>query len=228
MPDKIFQFLLLTLLTVFAQTTVADSRATILVVGDSLSAGFGVAVEDNWVSLLQARLNAKGYGYRLVNASISGDTTGNGLRRLPRAIDLHQPEIVIIELGANDGLRGLPVEVMQANLAQMIAAAQTSGARVVLAGMLMPPNYGDDYTQAFADVYPALARQFKVALIPFFMDGIALNPNLLQEDGLHPNAAAQPVLLETVWTALEPELGARPTAQSAISGTQSGKAAAVN
>jgi len=198
--------LLLTCVSVFAPTAFADSRANILVVGDSLSAGFGLNLEDTWVALMQARLDSKGYGYRMVNASISGDTTGNGLRRLPRAIDLHQPEIVIIELGANDGLRGLPVEVMQQNLAEMIRTAKAGGARVVLAGMLMPPNYGDEYTKSFAAAFPALARKFDVPLIPFFLDGIALNPSLLQADGLHPTAEAQPLLLETVWTTLEPEL----------------------
>jgi acyl-CoA thioesterase-1 len=215
MPNKFFQLLLLlvTGIFVFVPVAQADSRATILVVGDSLSAGLGLDVEDTWVALLQSRLDKEGYGYRLVNASISGDTTGNGLRRLPRAIDLHRPEIVIIELGANDGLRGLPVELMKQNLAQMIRTAQATGARVILAGMLIPPNYGQDYTDAFAAVFPELAKQFDVPLIPFFLDGIALDPSLLQEDGLHPNTQAQPVLLETVWSTLKPELQAATAAQ---------------
>jgi acyl-CoA thioesterase-1 len=219
MRKKVFQLiLLLTCVSVFAPTAFADSRANILVVGDSLSAGFGLNLEDTWVALMQARLDSKGYGYRMVNASISGDTTGNGLRRLPRAIDLHQPEIVIIELGANDGLRGLPVEVMQQNLAEMIRTAKAGGARVVLAGMLMPPNYGDEYTESFAAAFPALARKFDVPLIPFFLDGIALNPSLLQADGLHPTAEAQPLLLETVWATLEPELRKQSAANSAGTG----------
>ncbi len=205
---------LITVVNAFVPAAFADSRAKILVVGDSLSAGLGLDVEETWVALLQTQLDTKGYGYRMVNASISGDTTGNGLNRLPRAIDLHQPEIVIIELGANDGLRGLPVEVMQENLAQMIRKSQASGARVVLAGMLIPPNYGDEYTQSFAAAYPTLAKEFDVPLIPFFLDGVALDPSMLQDDGLHPNAKAQPLLMATVWTTLKPVLGNKSAARA--------------
>jgi len=174
--------------------------------GDSLSAGRGVDLEDTWINLLQARLDGKGYGYRLVNASISGDTSGNGLRRLPRALRIHQPEIVIIELGGNDGLRGLPVELMRDNLAAMISASADSGAEVILAGMLIPPNYGEKYTEDFASVYPELAATFDTALIPFFMDDVALDPSRMQADGIHPNSDAQPILMETVWTTLLPTL----------------------
>ena len=174
--------------------------------GDSLSAGRGVDLEDTWINLLQARLDGKGYGYRLVNASISGDTSGNGLRRLPRALRIHQPEIVIIELGGNDGLRGLPVELMRDNLAAMISASADSGAEVILAGMLIPPNYGEKYTKDFAGVYPELAATFETALIPFFMDDVALDPSRMQADGIHPNSDAQPILMETVWTTLLPTL----------------------
>jgi len=217
MRKNSLQLLLLLVIVVnaFVPAVYADSRAKILVVGDSLSAGRGLDVEDTWVTLLQTRLDAKGYGYRMVNASISGDTTGNGLSRLPRAIDLHRPEIVIIELGANDGLRGLPIDIMQDNLAQMIRKSQASGARVLLAGMLMPPNYGEDYTQRFAAAYPELAKEFAIPLIPFFLEGVALDPSLMQEDGLHPNEQAQPLLMETVWTTLEPELQKATGAQSA-------------
>jgi len=190
----------------FAQSASADSRPIILVLGDSLSAGFGVDLEDTWIALLQARLEQKGYGYRVVNASISGDTTGNGLRRLPRSLDIHRPEILIIELGGNDGLRGLPIELMRANLAEMIALGRENGARIVLAGMLIPPNYGDDYTNDFAAVFPELAAEFDTPLIPFFMEGVALDPGKMQADGIHPNTEAQPILMETVWTTLEPEL----------------------
>ncbi len=190
----------------FATSVHADSRPVILVVGDSLSAGYGIDLEDTWIALLQARLDKEGYGYRVVNASISGDTTGNGLRRLPRAIDIHQPEVVIIELGGNDGLRGLPPEVMQDNLEKMIQQAQSAGALVVLAGMLIPPNYGEEYTEEFAAVYPALAEEHGIPLIPFFMKGVALDPSKMQADGIHPNKAAQPILLETVWETLAPAL----------------------
>jgi len=197
-----------------AQVTANDLRPTILVVGDSLSAGFGLDLEDTWVVLLQARLDEEGYGYRVVNASISGDTTGNGLRRLSRALDIHQPEIVLIELGGNDGLRGIPIERMQNNLEQMIRQAREQGTKVVLAGMLIPPNYGDDYTAEFAAVYPALAEQYDTSLIPFFLEGVALNANLLQADGIHPNKLAQPILMETVWMTLKPALESVPATGS--------------
>jgi acyl-CoA thioesterase I len=210
--------LLLTVICLGGPVSAADSEPVILIVGDSLSAGRGLDMQDAWTTLLQTRLTERGYGYRLVNASISGDTTGNGLKRLPRALDIHQPEIVIIELGGNDGLRGLPIATMQDNLAQMITLGQQSGAVVVLAGMLMPPNYGDEYTAEFAAVYPLLAEQFAAPLIPFFMKNIALDPSKMQEDGMHPNESAQPILMETVWEALLPELrsNGRPETVSAF------------
>ena len=183
-----------------------DARPTILVLGDSLSAGFGLDLEDTWVSLLQSRLDAKGYGYKVVNASISGDTTGNGLRRLPRALQIHQPEIVVIELGGNDGLRGISVDIMKTNLEKMIVKIQAANARIVMAGMLIPPNYGEQYTAAFAAAYPELATKYSVPLIPFFMEGVALEASMMQADGIHPNKQAQPVLLELVWEKLQPQL----------------------
>ncbi len=186
----------------------AASRPTVLVLGDSLSAGYGMDVQQTWVYMLEARLHSEGYGYRVINASISGDTTGNGLRRLPRALDLHQPEIVIIELGGNDGLRGLPVAAMRDNLEQMVIKAQQSGAMVVLAGILIPPNYGEEYASDFAAVYGELAAEYDLPLIPFFMDGVALDPSKMQADGIHPNTAAQPILLNNVWQVLGPALKA--------------------
>jgi acyl-CoA thioesterase-1 len=200
-------------LFIFAQNVSADARPIILVLGDSLSAGYGVELEDTWIALLEARLEEKGYGYRVVNASISGDTTGNGLRRLPRSLDIHQPEILIIELGGNDGLRGLPVEIMRDNLAEMISMAAENNIQVVLAGMLIPPNYGDDYTNEFAAVFPSLAAEYDTPLIPFFMEGVALDSDKMQADGIHPNTDAQPILMETVWTTLEPELAKQATAK---------------
>ena len=184
----------------------SDARPTILVLGDSLSAGFGLDVEETWVSLLQTRLDEEGYGYRVVNASISGDTTGNGLRRLPRALQLHQPEIVIIELGGNDGLRGISIDIMKSNLDAMILKAREKNADIVLAGMLIPPNYGEEYTSAFAAAYPELAEKHALPLIPFFMEGVALEADMMQSDGIHPNKRAQPVLLDNVWVTLEPVL----------------------
>ena len=200
-----YLFVLLLWLVAACSPAAAPDR-TILVVGDSLSAGFGVPLEQGWVALLRERLADEGYGYRVVNASISGDTTSGGLRRLPRALEQHRPAIVIIELGGNDGLRGTPVMVIRSNLKQMIDISRAQDAQIVLAGMQMPPNYGASYTEAFADVYADLAADYDAALIPFFMDGVALNADLMQPDGIHPNAAGQPVLLETAWAALEPLL----------------------
>jgi len=178
----------------------------ILVVGDSLSAGYGIAENESWVTLLQNRLSAKSYGYQVINASISGDTTGGGLRRLPRALKKHVPHIVLIELGGNDGLRGTPVIVIRKNLAAMIELSQETGAQVILAGMVMPPNYGQAYTDAFEGTYTDLADKYDTALIQFFMKNVALNPALMQADQIHPNAEGQPYLLDNVWGMLEPLL----------------------
>ena len=185
-----------------------------LVVGDSLSAGHGITLEESWVALLGERLRSKGYGYAVVNASITGDTTTGGLKRLPRALKVHQPAIVIIELGGNDGLRGTPVEVMRSNLAQMIELSQAAGARVILAGMQIPTNYGGPYTQAFASVYPELARKYHTGLIGFFLDGIALDIRLFQADGIHPTAEAQKILVDNVWPPLEKEIQAKSKGKS--------------
>lgn len=178
----------------------------ILVVGDSLSAGFGIEVSAGWVALLQDRLTAEGYEYRVVNASISGDTTGGGLRRLPRALERHEPVIILVELGGNDGLRATPVPIIRSNLERMVALSREAGSQVILAGMQLPPNYGSAYTDAFAEVYAEVAEAQDVGLIPFFMDGVALNPEKLLPDMIHPNADGQPVLLENAWRALQPLL----------------------
>jgi acyl-CoA thioesterase-1 len=203
----VFLRALVCLLWLVSQTVSAGGQQqTLLVVGDSLSAGSGVEVQDTWVALLQNRLTEQGYGYRVVNASISGDTTSGGLRRLPRALKVHQPEILVIELGGNDGLRATPINVMKGNLAAMIELAQEQNIQVVLAGMLIPPNYGIEYTEEFSGAFAGLADEYPVALFPFFMEGVALNPELMQADNIHPNKKAQPVLLENVWTALAPLL----------------------
>ena len=190
----------------FVAAARSDDHRTLLVVGDSLSAGYGMDTEQTWVAMLETRLQEEGYGYRVVNASISGDTSSGGLRRLPRALRVHQPEIVILELGGNDGLRGTPVSVLRNNLEEMVTQAQAAGATVVLAGMLIPPNYGADYADEFAAVYPKLAQEYNLPLIPFFMDGVALDLSLMQEDGIHPSVAAQPILLENVWAVLSETL----------------------
>jgi len=175
---------------------------TIVVLGDSLSAGFGLEMRESWVSLLQQRLSAEGYGYQVVNASISGDTTTGGLARLPRVLEQHRPGIIIVELGGNDGLRGLPVQRLRTNLEQMIALAKDAGAQVVLAGIQIPPNYGLTYARSFAQVYPDVASQRQVPLIEFILEDVALDPALMQADGIHPNAAGQPIILDTVWAVI--------------------------
>jgi len=182
--------------------------ATILVFGDSISAGFGLAsVERGWVALLQAKLDTAGYGYRVVNASVSGETTAGGLARLPRALNVHHPQIVILELGGNDGLRALPVTAMRANLTEMVRLVRASGASVLLLGIRIPPNYGADYTDQFFETYPLLGKQLQVPVVPFLLDGIALSPELMQADGIHPNEQGQGKLVANVWPALKPLLG---------------------
>ena len=199
--------LLLSLLLAWSRAQAAGADNTLLVFGDSLSAGYGLKAEQGWASLLQQRLAARGYGQRVVNASVSGETTSGGRSRLPRALAQHHPSIVILELGANDGLRGLPLATARENLAAMIDAIRASKAQVLLVGVQLPPNYGPAYTGAFSALYAELARQRRVAVVPFLMEGVALDERLMQSDGLHPNAAGQPRLLDTVWNALQPMLG---------------------
>ncbi len=180
---------------------------TLLVMGDSLSAAYGVNTETAWVALLRSRLDkASTDDWEVANASISGETTDGGLRRLPDLLERHQPSIVIIELGANDGLRGFPPTVTRNNLKAMIEQAQAIDSRVLLVGMQLPPNYGKRYTEAFAAIYPDLAESEDTALVPFFMDNIYNQPGMMQGDGLHPTEKAQPRLLENVWPHLEPLL----------------------
>ena len=196
---------LLGLMVLFGSAARAESPV-ILVLGDSLSAGYGIPVEKGWVSLLQRRLVERGFPYRVVNASISGDTTSGGLSRLPAALELHRPTIVVLELGANDGLRGQPPMAMSRNLSRMIEQSQQAGARVVLAEMRIPPNYGPLYAQKFQATFGELAQHYAIPLIPFLLDGVAGNPALIQDDGLHPRAEAQPQILDNVWAVLEPTL----------------------
>jgi acyl-CoA thioesterase-1 len=199
----------LIVLLVFCLTAVPAIAAApvILVFGDSISAGYGLPrVEQGWVALLQARLKDQGYGYQVVNASVSGETTEGGLARLPRALNLHHPAIVILELGGNDGLRALPVAQMRGNLARMAELAEATGAKVVLVGMRMPPNYGPQYAAQFVQAYADLARDKKLTFVPFALAGIALSPELMQADGIHPNEAGQPQLLDNVWPVLKPLL----------------------
>lgn len=175
---------------------------TLLVLGDSVSAGYGIKVEEGWVALLQQRLREQGYGYRVVNASVSGETTTGGLARLPRALEIHKPAVVVLELGGNDGLRGLPLSSTRANLVRMIELSRRAGARVVLVGMKIPPNYGPRYTQGFEQIFTDLAREYRLPLVPFLLDKVALTPGMMQDDGLHPTASGQPIMLENVWPTL--------------------------
>jgi acyl-CoA thioesterase-1 len=178
----------------------------ILVLGDSLGAGYGIPVERGWVNLLQLRLKERGFPHRVVNASISGDTTGGGLSRLPAALERERPAVVILELGANDGLRGQPIMTMAANLSRLIELCQKAGARTLLAEMRIPPNYGPSYTQKFQATFGQLAKHYDIPLIPFLLDGVAGDPALIQDDGLHPRAEAQGRILDNVWAVLEPVL----------------------
>jgi acyl-CoA thioesterase-1 len=191
------------LLFIALQNAVA-ADGTILVFGDSLSAAFGIRPEQGWVALLTQRLQAQGYGYQIVNASVSGETTEGGVARLPRTLQLHRPEIVVLELGANDALRGLPLASTRSNLEQMVRAARAAGARILLVGIRIPPNYGARYGEAFANIFPELAKQYHLPLVPFLLQGVALNPARMQEDGMHPNASGELVVLETVWPYLQP------------------------
>ncbi|WP_280285483.1 arylesterase [Pseudomonas sp. BN415] len=179
---------------------------TVLVVGDSISAAFGLESSQGWVSLLEKRLAEKGYKQRVVNASISGDTSAGGLSRLPALLAEHKPELVIIELGGNDGLRGQPPAQLQQNLASMIDSSKEQGASVLLLGMRLPPNYGARYITAFANVYSSLAAEKQVPLVPFFLEGVGGVPEMMQSDGIHPRAQAQPRLLDNLWPTLEPML----------------------
>jgi acyl-CoA thioesterase-1 len=181
----------------------------VLVYGDSLSAAYGIAQARGWVTLLGDRLKRESPGYGVVNASISGETTAGGLARFDATLAERKPAIVVIELGANDGLRGLPVAQMKQNLAGIIVRAQKARARVLLVGMRLPPNYGPDYTQAFEAAYPELAKRYKTALVPFLMEGFAEKQELFQPDRIHPAEAAQPLMAERVWKALEPLLRSR-------------------
>jgi acyl-CoA thioesterase I len=176
------------------------------VLGDSLSAGYGLKPAEGWVALLEKRLQSQGYEYRVVNASVSGETSGGGLQRLPRALELHKPAVVVVELGANDGLRGLSLALTRDNLTKIVTGARQAGAQVVLVGMRLPPNYGPRYTNDFMTMYREIASASHVALVPFLLESVALKPALMQADGLHPTAQAQPALLDTVWPVLTPLL----------------------
>jgi acyl-CoA thioesterase I len=196
----------LLLLAAMVGNAVASERV-LLVMGDSLSAAYGLRTEQGWVHMLEQRLQQGDAGWRVVNASISGETTAGGASRVLNEIARHQPDALLIALGANDGLRGLPLDAARANLQRMITAARNSSAEVLLVGMQMPPNYGPDYTRMFQQMYVELAEQNKVALLPFLLEPIASERDAFMADNLHPTASAQPRLLDHVWPALLPVLG---------------------
>jgi acyl-CoA thioesterase I len=197
-----------------------QSAPVVLVFGDSLSAGYGIHVDQGWVSLLARKISQLGYGFKVINASVSGETTAGGLGRLPHALEVQQPRILILELGANDGLRSLPLDSTRDNLDKMIALARARGITVLLLGMRMPPNYGERYTSGFQNMYTDLAQAHKLLLVPFLLDRVALDPGLMQADGLHPNERGQPLLLDNVWPKLEPLLGAAGHPAGAASGAR--------
>lgn len=179
---------------------------TLLVLGDSLSAAYGIPAEQGWVALLEQELRQRKLADRVINASISGETSSGGLQRLPRLLNDYKPDLVVLELGANDGLRGTPLRIMEQNLRQLVELSLQSGAQVMLVGIRIPPNYGPQYTERFYSIYPELAQEYQLALVPFLLERVALNPQFMQADGLHPTADAQMVLLQTVWPHLVPLL----------------------
>ncbi len=187
-------------------TAAATEAPAILVLGDSLSAGYGIEVAEGWVSKLEQRLEGEGYPHRVINASVSGETTAGALARLPGILKQHAPELVIIELGGNDGLRGLSLAQMHANLAGIIEQGRARGAKVLLIPIELPVNYGPVFNARFRAVYERLARDYAVPESPFILHGIANQPDLMQEDGIHPRAAAQALMLDNIWPALAPML----------------------
>ncbi|MDX1251087.1 MAG: arylesterase [Gammaproteobacteria bacterium] len=191
--------LLILVLLVIPPAGIAAPAPVILVLGDSLSAAYGINQNAGWVALLQKRLTEQSYNYRVVNASISGATTRGGLSRLDQTLQTYKPAIIVLELGANDGLRGLTLQEMRGNLSAIIEQSRRNRAKVLLVGMRLPPNYGPAYTKKFHDIYVDLASRYRIPLVPFLLEGVATDFSLMQSDGLHPTAAAQPMMLENVW-----------------------------
>jgi len=199
--------LLALLVIVLAADADSAEPPTALIFGDSLSAGFGIEIDQSWTTLLQARLENQGYEHRVVNASISGETTAGGVTRINSTLANFSPELVILELGANDGLRGFPPTQMKDNLGKIVTRAKASGAAVVLLGIRIPTNYGARYTAAFEGVFRQVAEERDIPWVEFFMEGVALNDELLQSDRIHPNAAAQIILLDNAWPIISATLG---------------------
>ncbi|GAB2895482.1 arylesterase [Microbulbifer echini] len=208
------RFGLVLLLSIPGATFAASGAGTLLVLGDSISAAYGIDEELGWVNLLQERLQKKGRPIKVINASVSGETSAGGLTRLPRLMKEHNPQWLIVELGGNDGLRGYPPQSLQRNLQQMVKLAKDSGAEVLLLGMRIPPNYGRAYTEAFAAVFPKVAETEEVSLVPFLLETVALEQGAMQSDGIHPTAKAQPALLEHIWPCVKSLLGDKAAGES--------------
>ncbi len=203
------RLLAVSLLTAGAPLQGADDDYVLMVFGDSLSAAYGINEEEGWVTLLANKLRNDQWPYRVVNGSISGETTTGGLARLPAMLDSYQPEVVILELGGNDGLRGLPLEILKSNMLIMISLIEEQGAEILLTGIQIPPNYGPRYTEPFYKLYEELAAEKNLALVPFLIEGIPQQPELMQNDGIHPRAEAQYMILDNVWVVLETMLQKR-------------------
>jgi acyl-CoA thioesterase-1 len=197
----------LILLIWLAASPAALAAPVIVVLGDSLSSGYGLPAGSGWVALLEARLRAQGYPHQVVNASVSGETTLGARNRVAGLLNRHRPEVLIVAVGGNDGLRGLAPETTRANLAAIIEAARARGAHIVLAGMRLPPNYGRAYIEKFHALFPELARRYRVSLVPFLLEGFGERLEFFQADGIHPGGPAQALILDNVWLALEPLLG---------------------
>lgn len=206
LPARLLAALILSAAALLPVSAAAEQPHTLLVYGDSLSAAYGIAEEQGWVNLLRQRIRQQDQPYRVVNGSVSGETSSGGLARLPAMLESYQPDLVILELGGNDGLRGLPVSNLKANLLAMVEMIKTSGAQVLLAGIQIPPNYGPRYTEPFYQMFGDIAEQENLALVPFLIDGIPQQPRLMQSDGIHPRAEAQAMILDNVWPTLEPLL----------------------
>ena len=197
-----FRFKALLLSAFIALSPYSVQASGVMVFGDSLSAGYGLEPGQGWVDLLAMRVQEEGLAFEVINASVSGETTSGGLARLPDLLDLHEPQWVVLELGANDGLRGMPLQIIEANLAKLAETVQASGAQLVVVGIRLPPNYGPRYTDSFFNLFAKLAETFEAPLVPFLLEGVADNWSLMQADGLHPTAEAQPKILDTVWQVL--------------------------
>ena len=204
MVQPFFKKVLLSLFLLASVTSLAEqSVSKVMVFGDSLSAAYGIPAEYGWVQLLQERLNEKEYKVEVINASISGNTSGNGLNRIKKDLETHNPDILILELGGNDGLRGHPPARLKSNLKKMIEICQENNVEVLLVGMQLPPSYGKRYTTAFSNIYPELAAEMNVPLVESFIDTVGVDPELMQNDRIHPNEKGQPLLLDSVWPSLK-------------------------